>query len=141
LGDGEEHPLSHGPLVWMVREARRAGLQFDEEKMAEMHCFDEDFEDSYFEANAQADVAPDADIPQLRVSAAESPSATQAPNNDGGATTAPAKRSSKLHTALEKAATKGVMHDCLQFGQGSPGFTVVSWRFMEYLPFKRMDLM
>lgn len=43
LADGEESPLSHGPLVWMVREAQRAGLEFDGEKMLELKCCDEDY--------------------------------------------------------------------------------------------------
>ncbi len=38
LADGEEYALSHGPLVWMVREAQKAGLPFDPEKMLELKC-------------------------------------------------------------------------------------------------------
>ena len=43
LADGEESPLSHGPLVWMVREAQRAGLEFDDEKVLLLKCCDEDY--------------------------------------------------------------------------------------------------
>lgn len=43
LADGEEYALSHGPLVWMVREAQRAGLVFDGDKLSRFNCCDEDF--------------------------------------------------------------------------------------------------
>lgn len=41
LANGEESPLSHGPLVWMVREAQQAGLEFDEEKLLRFKCCDD----------------------------------------------------------------------------------------------------
>ncbi len=44
LSDGEESALSHGPLVWMVREAQRAGLEFDREKLLRFKCCDEDYD-------------------------------------------------------------------------------------------------
>lgn len=34
----ETWPLAHQPLVWMVNEAQKAGLQFDPEKMAGLNC-------------------------------------------------------------------------------------------------------
>lgn len=42
-------------------------------------------------------------------------------------------------TILE-AATKGMLHDCLEFGKGLPAASVASWKFMEWIPFRRMDL-
>ena len=44
LGKGEDSALSHGPLVWMVREARRAGLEFDLDKLLGSKCCDEDYD-------------------------------------------------------------------------------------------------
>ena len=41
---------------------------------------------------------------------------------------------------LSAAATKGVLHDCLQFNNGLSMGSVLSWKMMEYLPFRRMDL-
>ncbi|KAK7180614.1 short chain dehydrogenase reductase family [Paraphaeosphaeria sporulosa] len=35
---GEDAALSHVPLVWMVREAQRAGMQFDEIKLRALNC-------------------------------------------------------------------------------------------------------
>jgi len=34
-----EPSLSYGPLVWMVREARKAGLVFDERRLKEQDCY------------------------------------------------------------------------------------------------------
>ena len=63
LADGEESALSHGPLVWMVREAQRAGLEFDLDKLLRAKCCDEDY-------NIPSDgVASDGlSLPQIQVS-------------------------------------------------------------------------
>ena len=42
--------------------------------------------------------------------------------------------------ALEDSHTGGVLHDCLQKGEGLPWNSVAFWKLMEYLPFRRMDL-
>lgn len=42
LADGEEVALSHGPLVWMVREAQRAGIEFDADKLFRFNCCEQD---------------------------------------------------------------------------------------------------
>jgi hypothetical protein len=46
----------------------------------------------------------------------------------------------KFHTALHESGTGGFIHDCLEIGGGLPLASVLSWKLMEYLPFKRMDL-
>ena len=46
----------------------------------------------------------------------------------------------KFHAALHESGTGGFIHDCLQFGGGLPFVSVLSWKLMEYLPFRRMDL-
>ena len=43
LAKGEDSALSHVPLVWMVREAQRAGLEFDLDKLLRAKCCDEDY--------------------------------------------------------------------------------------------------
>lgn len=43
LAEGEESALSHGPLVWMVREAQRAGLEFDQDMLLRFKCCDESY--------------------------------------------------------------------------------------------------
>lgn len=49
-------------------------------------------------------------------------------------------RKSEFQQTLHKAATKGVLHDCLEFNNGLSIGSVMSWKMMEYLPFRRMDL-
>ena len=49
-------------------------------------------------------------------------------------------RKTEFHERLYSAATKGVLHDCLEFNNGLPALSVLSWKIMEYLPFRRMDL-
>jgi len=38
LDPGDDAALSFVPLVWMVREAQKAGLDFDDEKLDALHC-------------------------------------------------------------------------------------------------------
>jgi len=111
LADGEQHPLSHGPLVWMVREAQKAGLRFDWDKMMRLKCCDD------FVLDAQGD--DDGSTSQHLGDSAQ-------PKN--------------LSQVLRSAATLGRMHDVLEFNNGVPGNSVMSWKMMEYLPFRRMDL-
>ena len=63
LADGEESPLSHGPLVWMVREAQRAGLEFDSDKLLRFKCCDEDYE-----IPSRVVVSDEHPLPQIHVS-------------------------------------------------------------------------
>ncbi|PKX88906.1 T6SS phospholipase effector Tle1-like catalytic domain-containing protein [Aspergillus novofumigatus IBT 16806] len=41
---------------------------------------------------------------------------------------------------LHRSSTDSRMHDSLRFGKGIHWTTVLSWKVMEYLPFRRMDL-
>lgn len=41
---------------------------------------------------------------------------------------------------LDRAYTRGKIHDCLCFNNGLAHFGVLGWKVMEYLPFRRMDL-
>ena len=63
LSKGEENPLSHGPLVWMVREAQRAGLEFDLEKLLRANCCDEDYNIPSHEITSDK-----VSLPQIQVS-------------------------------------------------------------------------
>ena len=62
LADGEESPLSHGPLVWMVREAQRAGLEFDSESMLALKCCDDTFSNEASERGRNGSVMPEIQI-------------------------------------------------------------------------------
>jgi len=144
LADGEESPLSHGPLVWMVREAQRAGLEFDGEKMLELKCCDEDYNIPSLGIATDGQAVPN--VPEIEVTPSPSVDLFNSPRSErpdpgwaaGMQPDKPGK--SILQQSLETAATRGVLHDCLQFKNGLPAGSVVSWKLMEYMPFRRMDL-
>ncbi len=45
-----------------------------------------------------------------------------------------------FHSAIHESGCRGFIHDCLEYGGGLPRTSVISWKIMEYLPFRRMDL-
>ncbi|KAI4277853.1 MAG: hypothetical protein L6R38_005357 [Xanthoria sp. 2 TBL-2021] len=145
LGEGEHAPLSHGPLVWMVREAQRAGLELDRDKMMALHCCDVDprMLDATF-SSTNLDHGPQ--VPTFEVTAPSQPDLFRSPHSEqelpgwhvGLAPEPP--QMSEFHKRLHHSATKGVLHDCLQFNNGLPSSSVLSWKIMEYMPFRRMDL-
>ncbi|CAG8887924.1 unnamed protein product [Penicillium egyptiacum] len=132
LSHGETWALSHAPLVWMTQEAQKAGLELDEGKMKHFQCleeFDGDYSPIREEINTQRPtrcVEPHAD------------------NNDAFRLMPNDKERSAASYdfwhALRESSTKGVLHDCLMFNQGIPAMSVITWRIMEWLPFRRMDL-
>jgi uncharacterized protein (DUF2235 family) len=140
LGTGEIWPLSHAPLVWMVQEAQKAGLEFDHRKMKQFECREEyagqyspirelqepvwtTCEDSANHGESQ----PGSNGITFKVS-------------DDGNTRKQNISVYRFQNALELSSTKGLVHDCLQYGEGLSWSSVLSWRIMEYLPFRRMDL-
>lgn len=151
----EELPaLSHIPLVWMVREARRAGLSFDESKLRALNCVEDESPATFHPEDFKI---REPSVPDINVTSPATPSTTDKadPIKDDDAsadrhdspievtnTVAPSanKLKSSFHQAIETAATKGKIHDSLEFGGGLDWFSVVCWQIMEYLPFRRMDL-
>jgi hypothetical protein len=118
----------------MVKEAQRAGLQFDERKLKQFECIEQiDDED---------------DSPGLEVSFLSQSGNLQPPTSSADVdlptpTQTPAGQSASslsFHSALHLSCTSGHLHDCLAFDSGLSQFSVLMWRMMEYLPFKRMDL-
>ena len=142
LAKGEEAPLSHGPLVWMVREAQRAGLEFDAEKMLHLKCCDEDYNISSLGIQQQAyNTDQNPDVPAIEVTNIFNSPHSEKEEPGWAPGLAPSKPStSAFHEALHNAFTKGHLHDCLEFRNGLPPTNVLSWKIMEYLPFRRMDL-
>ncbi|KAL9630408.1 MAG: hypothetical protein Q9204_004736, partial [Flavoplaca sp. TL-2023a] len=145
LGEGEQSALSHGPLVWMVREAQRAGLDLDRDKMMQLYCCDEDprMLDARF-SSTNPETGPQ--VPTFEVTAPSQPDLFQSPRSEQevpgwhtGMETEPPQMS-EFHKRLHHSATKGVLHDCLQYHNGLPRTSVLSWKLMEYMPFRRMDL-
>lgn len=49
-------------------------------------------------------------------------------------------RREHFHNAIHESGCRGIIHDCLEFGGGLPRMSVLSWKIMEYMPFRRMDL-
>lgn len=107
-----ETPLSHVPLVWIVREAQRAGLEFDEEKMAKLGCID----DNMMATETKG-------VPTIALSAS--------PGQMNGGGTDQLATESKVKKLLVETASKGKLHDCLRIGQGLPVGSVLRWRLME----------
>ena len=145
LGEGEHAALSHGPLVWMVREAQRAGLELDRDKMMTLHCCDGDprMLDATF-SSTNPEHGPQ--VPTFEVTGPSQPDLFRSPHSEhelagwhAGFEPEPPQMS-EFHKRLHHSATKGVLHDCLEFNNGLPRMSVLSWKIMEYLPFRRMDL-
>lgn len=134
LGEGEVWPLSHGPLVWMVQEAQRAGLVFDPKKLKQFECCEE-YSGEFSPINSRCS------------SACQRGTEAAGENRDednkikySGSGKDQSASSYSFHEALHLSSTKGLLHDCLEFGAGLSVASVLSWRMMEYLPFRRMDL-
>lgn len=113
---------SHVPLTWIVREAMKAGLEFDMQKVTEMGCTEEQIKVSIQGPEGEEDVAPD-----------EKPAGpeTQASFNS--------QHSSAFTESLHRSHTSR-LHDSLTYGDGLTHLGVTAWKLMEWLPFRRMDL-
>ncbi|KAL2868397.1 T6SS phospholipase effector Tle1-like catalytic domain-containing protein [Aspergillus lucknowensis] len=142
LGDGESWPLSHAPLVWMVQEAQRAGLEFDPAKLKQFECMEE-FEGAYspIRENIKWQKSwcrdPAHDRGQDGAKEKEKDVVSEGAN---GERKQPSSSSQQFRAALYASSTEGLLHDCLAFGNGLPPLSVITWKLMEYLPFRRMDL-
>ncbi|OGM48983.1 hypothetical protein ABOM_003094 [Aspergillus bombycis] len=138
LAKDEMWPLSHIPLVWMVQEAQQAGLQFDEQKLKRFECREESF----------------SEFSHIRAGSRHSEHLSLSPNRHSGGLTSTQRVasdstlsqthlsswSSSYHTALELSTNQGLLHDALAFNNGLSKVSVIKWRLMEYLPFRRMEL-
>lgn len=92
-GPDEDFQLSHAPLVWMVQEAQRAGLEFEEDKLQEFKCVEHTEDDS---------------------------------------------SRAHFHSALHESSVRGLLHDRLIVSPGVSLPSVLAWRFMEHIPFRRL---
>jgi hypothetical protein len=129
----------------MCREAERAGLIFDDVKMRALHCAADDADDKI---HTNADDTRG--IPQFAVSDYDNVDpVTMVPEQTNGQ---PKKKVYDSHDGIaiddmpmfqrkvHLSAIKGRVHDVLCFRNGAGRIGVVAWNFMEYLPFRRMDL-
>ncbi|KAL9049973.1 MAG: hypothetical protein Q9162_006915 [Coniocarpon cinnabarinum] len=127
IGGGWPEPgmragLSHAPLLWMIREARKAGMPFDESALQDAGFFLDDLNlDPITEPNFD-----EGGPPEIRI--------------DGEQADVNANSFKQACDLLHAASTQGMIHDSLSFKRGTPGTGVLAWKAMEYLPFRRMDL-
>ncbi|PTB52118.1 hypothetical protein M431DRAFT_90768 [Trichoderma harzianum CBS 226.95] len=103
---------SHVPLIWMVREAIRAGLKFDLEKVQELDCFDLYNEYGKPFAPSSPDTMGDDDDQDFK----------------------------KTFLEMMHKAHIAKIHDSLVYGGGLSTMAVTAWNMMEWMPFRRMDL-
>ncbi|KAK0346471.1 hypothetical protein LTR02_005090 [Friedmanniomyces endolithicus] len=118
LGPGEYRPASDLPLMWMLREARKAGMPFDEDKLQASGLL---FDDSAWPVERPVTRSGDRELPQFYSGRSNGP-----------------KMCSEEDMYRLETATK--LHDSLAFGGGLSRKSVLSWQLMEYLPMRRMDL-
>jgi hypothetical protein len=130
----EKLALSHVPLVWMVREAQKSGLVFIPEKMKELNCL------YYEDLNDPAPVNIPV-VPQIEVNDDIMPDMDDSEKyNTSGVHPTKLEEQKKFLEVLEKSATRAPLHDCLTYGRGLKFNSVLAWRLIECLPFRRMDL-
>ncbi|KAK0729633.1 hypothetical protein B0H67DRAFT_479422 [Lasiosphaeris hirsuta] len=158
---------SHIPLVWMVREAMRAGLHFDMDKVIEMGCA-EAYDDignnsarGRYSTEGEApngtkdEAAEQLPIPNIMV---RSPSTSTPkmfqnasfqqksefkepfrPAASEDSSQGDSEHSPTFREMLHRAHTSRI-HDSLDFDCGLGWSAVLAWKMMEYIPFRRMDL-
>ncbi|KAI5464996.1 hypothetical protein BGZ63DRAFT_168455 [Mariannaea sp. PMI_226] len=128
---------SHIPLAWMVGEAIRAGLPFDKDKLVEMGCMAaEEFNEITHNNHIDEDKIPDIRI----ANGPDGPSRTPTmPSFGSDEKTVSGHPPGSFHDLMHRACSAKV-HDSLEYGQGLGNIAVTAWKFMEYLPFRRMDL-
>lgn len=144
--DGDTKSTSHVPLVWMVREAIKAGLAFDIDKVVAMGCSEALGDANTFDTQHAATVTQAA-VPNIRVDASSPPESpmireSRSPNKSHDSSTTDTSDEaprSAFHEMLHKAHVARI-HDSLSFDCGMSLTSVVSWKIMEYMPFRRMDL-
>lgn len=119
-----EKSASHVPLMWIVREAMKAGLHFDLEKVELMGCL--------------GDPSRSQNKPDIRVQSESQVEGTEISVPDEKPTTNGNVDECRDH--LHAGAHTYRIHDSLAFGGGMSRLAVAAWNFMEYLPFRRMDL-
>ncbi|KAI3342541.1 hypothetical protein F4824DRAFT_495492 [Ustulina deusta] len=143
---------SHVPLVYMIRQAEKAGLSFDPEKLIEMGLAEAIInQDNNTNTNgAHHGSGGETQVPDIRIDVS-SPSPMASPDQpdhirenwshfhikDFGNTAEAPRR--QFHEMMHKAHIARI-HDSLEFSSGLGVVPVISWKFMEYLPFRRMDL-
>ncbi|KAG6119921.1 hypothetical protein E4U13_007088 [Claviceps humidiphila] len=157
IGGGWDAPddhksASHVPLAWMVREAIKAGLAFDVDSVTDMGC--RDATDNQIRPSARDPRISRASRPAIQVhdeagnvqpGQQNSQSSPEIEGSEFQAThlahetASTPMRISPFHEMMHRAHTS-LIHDSLEYGGGLSATAVMGWKFMEFLPFRRMDL-
>ncbi|KAK8022255.1 short chain dehydrogenase reductase family [Apiospora rasikravindrae] len=151
---------SHVPLAYMIREAQKAGLHFDPEKLVELDCTPP-LDDEYPASPPQSSGGQNGDgdgnraVPGIHIDAASpSPESAEEEEKNMDITDWSHFSQSNVDNEHEKNdhhrlhpfhemmhhAHVSLIHDSLEFSSGLTHMQVLSWKIMEYMPFRRMDL-
>ncbi|KNG81946.1 hypothetical protein ANOM_008867 [Aspergillus nomiae NRRL 13137] len=133
----ETWPLSHIPLVWMVQEAKRAGLQFDEQKLKRFECREESFGGSSHIRTGSRHSEHLSPYPNHH---SEGLTSTQRVASDSTLNQTDLSSWSSSHTALELSRNEGVLPDPLAFNNDLSTVSVLKRCLLEYLPLRRVKL-
>ncbi|KAM0514522.1 hypothetical protein ACHAPE_006817 [Trichoderma viride] len=131
---------SHVPLVWIIREAMRAGLKFDLEKVQELDCFDlynESARASSKSSRKGPQKGPEIHLSQENEDGEElvaPPTPDTLADDDGE------KDFKQVFLDMMHKAHLAQIHDSLVYGGGLTAVAVTAWNMMEWMPFRRMDL-
>jgi hypothetical protein len=143
MPDEGEQTLSHVPLVWMVREAQKAGLKLNYERMVMLNVADDSAQINQALAGFAFHSQKNAGIPDINLI-----SSSPDPSRQNSGLEAPTEHQgpprSKFHELLHKAATTGRIHDCLKFNNGATPMGVIAWNsktfFHLHLPFPKHQM-
>lgn len=143
---GGSKSTSHVPLVWMVREAIKAGLAFDIQKVVAMGC-SEALGDTNTLKRQRVKECTSTGVPDIRIDASSPPetpmmgkaSSNQESHESSTTEAGDGSLRSAFHEMMHKAHVAHI-HDSLSFDCGMSFMSVLSWKIMEYMPFRRMDL-
>lgn len=139
---------SHIPLAWMVREAMRAGLSFDTERVVAMGCADAFAPGGGWTSQQSRRATQSRDppvVPDIRIDDNAQMGTTSLAVEEadfGDVLPVDMEHTSQpthFKDMLYKAHVARI-HDSLTLDCGMSKVSVLSWRMMEYLPFRRMDL-
>ncbi|KAI1821488.1 hypothetical protein F4861DRAFT_541899 [Xylaria intraflava] len=158
---------SHVPLAYMIRQAKKAGLTFDSEKLVEMGLAEVTVPVDTADRGARPNHGERGQVSTIRIDVSgptsSSPNTTNRVqdsqveksarkdwshfnNSDFAEKVEKAEEAERaeawprpFHEIMHKAHVARI-HDSLEFSSGLGGVQVMSWKLMEYLPFRRMDL-
>jgi hypothetical protein len=126
-----------------------AGVVFDKDRMKEMQCWFDEFDDPTTYTVTSPSLASrhnsSISIPAIEVSVASPRSPSLQSTGSRRRRPSPVRQDTPEAAVSSKrflldSYAYGKIHDCLCFKNGLTPTAVMGWKLMEYLPFRRMDL-